>query len=107
VAVGGGIVAASLLGLEPQWVSIVGLVPKGLPSLTLPDLALITQLFPAAVGIALMSFTESIASGRAFALRTDAPIKANRELIATGAAKRYSVLCLLVEALHRLPYYGQ
>ena len=86
VAVGGGIAAVSLLGLETQGVSIVGLVPKGLPSLTLPDLALITQLFPAAIGIALMSFTESIASGRAFALRTDPPIKANRELIATGAA---------------------
>ncbi len=86
VAVGGGIAAVSLIGLETQGVSIVGLVPKGLPSLTLPDLGLISQLFPAAVGIALMSFTESIASGRAFALRTDPPIKANRELIATGAA---------------------
>lgn len=86
VAVGGGIAAASLFGLETQGVSIVGIVPKGLPSLTLPDLGLISQLFPAAVGIALMSFTESIASGRAFALRTDPPIKANRELIATGAA---------------------
>lgn len=42
--------------------------------------------FKAGIGIALMSFTESIASGRAFALRTDPPIKANRELIATGAA---------------------
>lgn len=92
VAVGGGIAAVSLLGLETQGVSIVGLVPKGLPSLTLPDFALITQLFPAAIGIALMSFTESIASGRAFALRTDPPIKANRELIATGAANLVGAL---------------
>jgi SulP family sulfate permease len=86
VAVGGGIAASWLLGLDTHGVSTVGLVPKGLPSLTLPDLALIKQLFPAAIGIALMSFTESIASGRAFAKRTDPPINANRELIATGAA---------------------
>ena len=33
-----------------------------------------------------MSFTETIAAGRAFAVPTDPPIKANRELVATGAA---------------------
>ena len=33
-----------------------------------------------------MSFTETIAAGRAFAGRQDPPINANRELIATGAA---------------------
>lgn len=33
-----------------------------------------------------MSFTESIAAGRAFAERSDPPIDANRELLATGAA---------------------
>jgi anti-anti-sigma factor len=33
-----------------------------------------------------MSFTETIAAGRAFAAPTDPPIQANRELIATGAA---------------------
>jgi len=34
----------------------------------------------------LMSFTETIAVGRAFAKQTDPPLKPNRELIATGAA---------------------
>jgi MFS superfamily sulfate permease-like transporter len=38
------------------------------------------------LGIALMSFTESIAAGRAFAAPGDPPIDANRELVATGAA---------------------
>jgi SulP family sulfate permease len=61
-------------------------IPQGLPSLTLPDLALARQLLPGALGIALMSFTESIAAGRAFADRDDPPIDANRELVATGAA---------------------
>lgn len=86
VAVGGGIAASWLFGLEGQGLAVVGLIPQGLPSLTLPDLALVEQLLPGAVGIALMSFTESIAAGRAFADRADPPIKANRELLASGAA---------------------
>src|SRR6187549_3944590 len=83
VAVAGGIAAAWFLGLEKMGVSIVGLIPQGFPSLTLPDPALAAQLLPGALGIALMSFTESIAAGRAFARAEDPPVKANRELLAT------------------------
>jgi len=43
------------------------------------------QLLPAAAGIALMSFTETIAAGRAFARPGDPPVDANRELVAVGA----------------------
>ena len=86
VAVGGSITAAWLLGLPDLGVATVGFIPRGLPSLTLPDLALVEQLAPGALGIALMSFTESIAAGRAFAARGDPPINANRELLAGGAA---------------------
>jgi high affinity sulfate transporter 1 len=86
VAVGGGIAASWFLGLHAQGVSTVGLIPQGFPSLTMPDLALIEQLLPGALGIALMSFTETIAAGRAFARVAEPPIGANRELIATGAA---------------------
>jgi len=86
VAVAGGIAAAWLLGLEAMGVSLVGLIPQGLPSITLPDVSLIESLAPAALGIALMSFTETIAAGRAFARPTDPPINANRELVATGMA---------------------
>lgn len=86
VAVGGGIAASWLFGLHDQGVSTVGLIPQGFPRLTLPNLSLVEQLLPGALGIALMSFTESIAAGRAFAAPSDPPINANRELIATGAA---------------------
>jgi SulP family sulfate permease len=86
VAVGGAIAASWLFGLQAQGVSVVGLIPRGLPALTLPDAALMAQLTPGALGIALMSFTETIAAGRAFARRDDPPISANRELVATGAA---------------------
>ena len=86
VAVGGGIAASWLFGLSALGVSTVGAIPQGFPSITLPDLSLVEALLPGALGIALMSFTETIAAGRAFALRTDPPINANRELVATGAA---------------------
>ena len=86
VAVGGGIFAAWFFGLEARGISTVGLIPAGFPSFTLPDLALAEQLAPGALGIALMSFTETIAAGRAFAQPGDPPIDANRELIATGVA---------------------
>jgi high affinity sulfate transporter 1 len=84
VAVAGAIAGVSLLGLQAHGVSVVGEVPTGLPSLTRPDLALAAQLWPAAVGIALMSFTETIAAGRAFARSGDPAQKPNRELLATG-----------------------
>ena len=86
VAIGGGIAAAWFLGLQKLGVSTVGLIPQGFPSITLPDLTLVEQLVPGALGMALMSFTETIAVGRAFAAPADPPINANRELVATGAA---------------------
>jgi len=86
VAVGGGIAASWFFGLHAAGVSTVGLIPQGLPAITLPDLALVEQLVPGALGIALMSFTESIAAGRAFMAGGDPPVNANRELVATGVA---------------------
>jgi high affinity sulfate transporter 1 len=84
--VGGGIAASWLLGFDAMGVSTVGHIPQALPSLTMPDLALVLQLLPGAVGIALMSFTETIAVGRAFSKPGEPRIRADRELVATGAA---------------------
>ena len=86
VVVGAGIAASWLFGLSALGVGTVGVIPQSLPSITLPSLGLVEQLLPGALGIALMSFTETIAAGRAFAKQTDPPIKPNRELLATGAA---------------------
>ena len=86
VAVGGAIAASWFFGLQALGVSLVGHIPQGFPALTMPALTLIEQLVPGALGIALMSFTETIAAGRAFARTFDPPINANRELVATGAA---------------------
>ena len=86
VAIGGGIATAWFFGLQGLGVSTVGLIPQGFPSITLPDLALVEQLVPGALGMALMSFTETVAVGRAFTAPGDPPLNANRELVATGAA---------------------
>jgi SulP family sulfate permease len=86
VMVAAAITASWLLSLGAWGVSTVGAIPQGLPSLTLPDATLIWVLLPGAMGIALMSFTESIAAGRAFVRPGDPPVDANRELVATGAA---------------------
>jgi sulfate permease, SulP family len=86
LAVAGGIAGAYFLNLHSHGVELVGHIPKGLPSITLPSLSLAVQLWPGALGIALMSFTESIAAGRAFAKADEPSPRANRELLATGFA---------------------
>jgi MFS superfamily sulfate permease-like transporter len=86
IAVATAIAGMSLFHLEAYGVHTVGQVPTGLPSLTLPDSSLIEHLWPAAAGIALMSFTETIAAGRAFAALDEGLLKPNRELLATGLA---------------------
>jgi MFS superfamily sulfate permease-like transporter len=84
--------AAAAFGLGDLGVALIGAVPSGLPSLAVPDLSLAPLLWPGAVGIALMSFTESTAAARAFAHREDGPVNANQELTAVGAANIASAL---------------
>jgi SulP family sulfate permease len=86
VAVVMGVAAAAFLGLREAGVALTGAIPAHIPAPTLPDLALLKMLWPGALGIALMSFTESIAAGQAFARHDDPRPKPNRELIALGAA---------------------
>jgi SulP family sulfate permease len=81
-----GIASMGLLGLQSHGVQTVGRIPQGFPSLTWPDFSLLDQLWPAALGIALMSFTETIAAGRAFVAPHDPLLGPNRELLATGIA---------------------
>ena len=86
LAVAAGIAGAYFLNLHAHGVELVGHIPRGLPSFTPPDLSLVERLWPGALGIALMSFTETIAAGRAFVRGDEPSPQANRELLATGLA---------------------
>ena len=86
LAVAAGIGAFSLLGLDARGIESIGPIPQGLPSVILPDFTQVERLWPAALGIALMSFTETIAAARAFAVPGEPFIQPNRELVATGIA---------------------
>ncbi|HWL50328.1 MAG TPA: SulP family inorganic anion transporter [Acidimicrobiia bacterium] len=86
VAVVGGILAVSAFDLVASGVAVIPPVPEGLPGFSLPDWGLVEQLLPSAAGVALMSFVESIAAGRAFARRADGPLDADQELVALGAS---------------------
>jgi high affinity sulfate transporter 1 len=86
LAVALSILASWHFQLERNGVSIVGAVPQGLPSITWPGLGFLEVMVPGALGIALMSFTESIAAARAFADPDDGPVNPDRELAALGAA---------------------
>jgi MFS superfamily sulfate permease-like transporter len=78
--------AACVLNLGDRGVELVGQIPQGLPSLAVPDLSLVSALWPGALGIALMSFTETLAAGRAFTRGDEPAPRADRELLATGLA---------------------
>jgi len=86
VAVILGVAAAAFLGLKEAGVALTGPIPARIPTPALPDLSQLRTLWPSALGMALMSFTESIAAGRAFARHDDPRPAPNRELIALGAA---------------------
>jgi high affinity sulfate transporter 1 len=86
VTVALGIAIAAFAGLDRLGIQMVGEVQAGLPSFALPDLSLARQLWPSAMGIALMSFVESIAAGRAFVLPGEPRPAANPELVALGTA---------------------
>ena len=86
LAVAAAIAGAYFLHLQHRGVELVGHIPPGLPSLVKPDISFLSVLWPGALGIALMSFTETVAAGRAFARNGEPAPRADRELIATGLA---------------------
>ncbi len=86
IAVALGIAASAMLGLPQMGVETVGKIPRDLPTWMWPNLSLLIPMWPGTAGIALMSFTESIAASRAFAKPGDPRPVPNQELLAIGAA---------------------
>ena len=81
-----GMALMAITQLETRGVATVADVPGGLPQLQVPNFALVIALLPAAAGIALMAFVESIAAARAFRSQDELPVDANQELLALGGA---------------------
>lgn len=89
LAVAGSIVGSWAFHLQ---VPVVGALPAGLPRLVSPSPDLFGSLWGAALGMALMSFTESVAAARAFTRPSDPRLEPNRELVAVGVANAASGL---------------
>ncbi|HYP68083.1 MAG TPA: SulP family inorganic anion transporter [Thiobacillaceae bacterium] len=68
---------------------VVGEIPKGLPSISLPplDWKASMTLLPAGFVIALISFMEAMSSAKVIAIKTRQPWNENKELIGQGLAK--------------------
>jgi high affinity sulfate transporter 1 len=81
-----GIIGTAIFGFHHHGIKLVGAIPTGLPSFGVVKLSLLQKLWPGALGIALMSFTESIAAGKALLAHDDPTPNANRELFALGVA---------------------
>jgi high affinity sulfate transporter 1 len=82
------ILATTVFDLAAHDVSLVGVLPRGFPPLTIPHVraADLAPLFGGALGIALVSLADTISTASAFAARTGQEINGNQEMIGIGAA---------------------
>ena len=82
------IAASAAFGLEALGITVVGDVPSGLPHPAFPIIsrADLRDLFPGAVGIALLTFPDGILLARAFANKNGYDVRPEQELRALAAA---------------------
>jgi SulP family sulfate permease len=81
-------VVTAVAGLQDHGVSLIGRVPSGLPVPALPSITVddLRLLVLPAVGVALVGYTDTVLTGRAFAGERHERIDADRELLALGVA---------------------
>ncbi len=87
-----GIAASVLFNLEQKGVSLIGVLPGGLPTFdySFLDTSLFFNLMPAAFVIALVCFILSYSIAKSFEDDQSSDIVANRELLTLGIAKLIS-----------------
>lgn len=68
--------------------AVVGKIPEGLPTFSIPDLSIKSffKLLPTAIIISLLGFMEAIAIAKAMAAKTGQTLDPNQELIGQGLA---------------------
>jgi high affinity sulfate transporter 1 len=88
VVIVGATLASHLLHLSDHGVATVGALPQGLPTPHLPwtELNDVGPLAVAAIGITLVSLTDTIATSAAFAARRGETVSADQEMIGIGCA---------------------
>jgi len=89
-----GTLAVFLLRLDRSGVTVMGLVPAGLPRISVPlfRLPLLVSLFPQALVLVFVGFMESMAVAQWVASREKYRLDANREFLALGVANLVSAL---------------
>jgi len=82
------IAATTVFNLADHGVSLVGVLPKGFPPLTIPHVSVsdLGPLFAGALGIVLVSLADTISTASAFAARTGQEVNGNQEMIGIGVA---------------------
>ena len=80
--------AVAIFDLQARGVTVVGSIPRELPPLQFPQLEAgdLRDLAPAALGIAVVAFSDNILTARAFEVRNTASLDSNQELLAIGMA---------------------
>ncbi len=87
-ALGAALVATVVLGLAERGVLVLGPVPAGLPPVGLPLVSIdeAVALLPSAIGIAILSFADTVLTGRSFSGRHGEETDPDRELVALAAS---------------------
>ncbi|WP_157623422.1 SulP family inorganic anion transporter [Terrabacter sp. Root85] len=89
IAMLGATVVAAVLDLADRFgITLVGPVPEGLPSFSLPNVSDVDvwALLPAALGVAVVAYSDNVLTGRAFAGRHRETIDSDQEFLALGGA---------------------
>jgi SulP family sulfate permease len=88
VLVVGGLLASVIFDLGENGVALIGDVPRGMPSLVLPDLDFVRDnfavIFSASVGLLLIGFSQTAGDARAFASKHQYHVDINQESVAQG-----------------------
>jgi sulfate permease, SulP family len=83
-----GIGLSALLDLSSHGVAIIGDIPTGLPSFTVPDIRMddLWILLPSAIGMMLVIYSEALGAATTFAEKYGYRLDSNQEMIALGLA---------------------
>lgn len=88
LAVGLALLISGVFKLPATGVATIGIFPHALPKFQLPNFSWreLHAVFPAAIGIALLTYTEAILLARAFGAKNGYEVNPNQELKALGIA---------------------